>query len=47
VERLRKDGLSMGNGGKGRIKKKEKIQGELGMMIDIAIVPRQRCQKAC
>jgi hypothetical protein len=36
----------MGNGGKGRIKKNEKIRGQLGTKIDIATVPQQWRQKS-
>ena len=47
IEKLLKDSFSMGNGGKGRRKEKEKIRGRLGKKKDTATVPRQRRQKAC
>ena len=47
IEKLLKDSFSMGNGGKGRRKEKEKIRGRLGKMIDAVTVPRKQCQKAC
>ena len=47
VEKLLKDRSSMGSGGQGRRKEKERIRGRLGSKKDTATVPRQRRQKAC
>ena len=47
VEKLLKDSSSMGSGGQGRRKEKQKIRGRLGSKKDTATVPRQRPQKAC
>ena len=47
VEKLFKDSSSMGSGGQGRRKEKQKIRGRLGSKKDTATVPRQRRQKAC
>ena len=42
VEKLLKDSTSMGSGGQGRRKEKQKIRGRLGLKKDRATVPRQR-----
>ena len=47
VEKLLKDSSSMGSGGQGRRKEKQRIRGRLGSKKDTATVPHQRCQKAC
>ena len=47
IEKLLKDSSSMGSGGQGRRKEKQRIQGQQGSKKDTAIVPRQWCQKAC
>ena len=47
VEKLLKDSSSMGSGGQGRRKEKQRILQRLGSKKDTATVPRQRCQKAC
>ena len=47
VEKLFKDSSSMGSGGQGRRKEKQKIRGRLDSKKDTATVPRQRRQKAC
>ena len=47
VEELLKDSSSMGSGGQGRRKEKQRIRGRLGSKKDTATVPRQRRQKAC
>ena len=47
IEKLLKDSSSMGSGGQGRRKEKQRIQGRLGSKKDTAIVPRQWRQKAC
>ena len=47
VEKLLKDSSSMGSGGQGRRKEKQRIRGRLGSKKDTATVPRQRRQKAC
>ena len=47
VEKLLKDSSSMGSGGQGIIKEKQRIRGRLGSKKDTATVPRQRRQKAC
>ena len=47
VEKLLKDSSSMGSGGQGRRKEKQKIRGLLGSKKDTTTVPRQRCQKTC
>ena len=47
IEKLLKDSSSMGSGGQGRRKEKQRIQGRLGSKKDTATVPRQRRQKAC
>ena len=46
IEKLFKDSSSMGSGGQGRRKEKQKIRGRLGSKKDTATVPQQRCQKA-
>jgi len=47
VEELLKDSSSMGSGGQGRRKEKQRIRGRLGSKKDTATVLRQRRQKAC
>ena len=47
VEKLLKDSSSMGSGGQGRRKEKQRIRERLGSKKDTSTVPRQRCQKAC
>ena len=47
VEKLLKDISSMGSGGQGRRKEKQRIRGRLGSKKDTATVPRQQRQKAC
>ena len=47
VEKLLKDSSSMGSGGQGRRKEKQRIQGRLGSKKDTTTVPRQWRQKAC
>ena len=47
VEKLLKDSSSMGSGGQGRRKEKQRIQGRLGSKKDTSTVPWQQCQKAC
>ena len=47
IEKLFKDTSSMGIGGQGRRKEKQRIRGRLGSKKDTATVPQQRCQKAC
>ena len=47
VEKLLKDSYSMGSGGQGRRKEKQRIQGRLSSKKDTTTIPRQRRQKAC
>ena len=47
VEKLLKDSSSMGSGGQGRRKEKQRIRVPLDSKKDTATVPRQRHQKAC
>ena len=47
VEKLLEDSSSMGSGGQGRRKEKQRIRGQLGSKKDTATIPRQRRQKAC
>jgi hypothetical protein len=45
MERLLKDGFSMGSGGKGRRKEKDRIRGRLDTKKDTTTIPQQRCRK--
>ena len=47
-ESCKRDNCSMGSGGSGRIKKKEKEDTRTTESVDnVATIPRQRRQKAC
>ena len=47
VEKLLKDSSSMGSGGQGTRKEKQRIRGRLGLKKDTATIPQQQHQKAC
>ena len=47
VERCGKDSCSKGSRGKGRRKEKEKDTRATESEDNVAVVPRQQCQKAC
>ena len=47
LERLLKDSFSMGSGGRGGRKEKQKVRGRTESIGNVAAIPQQRCQKAC
>ena len=47
VESYGKDSCSKGSGDKGRRKENEKDMRTIESEYNVAVIPRQRCQKAC